>query len=205
MINFTYYTPTEVVFGKGTEDKTAELVKKYGGTNVLIHYGGKSAQRLGLLDKITKQFDSHGLKYTLLGGVVPNPRLSLVKKGIQICKDNGIDFILAIGGGSVIDSSKAIGYGLDYEGDVWDLFDNKGVAKTSKPVGAILTIPAAGSEMSDSCVITNEDGDLKRGYNSNVCRCLTGSGRRFPLLKNLYYEVPVMRKRSHGPFSAFGK
>jgi hypothetical protein len=171
MINFTYYTPTEVVFGKGTEDKTAELVKKYGGTNVLIHYGGKSAQRLGLIDKITKQFDNQGLKYTLLGGVVPNPRLSLVRKGIQICKDNGIDFILAIGGGSVIDSSKAIGYGLDYEGDVWDLFDNKGVAKTSKPVGAILTIPAAGSEMSDSCVITNEDGDLKRGYNSNVCRC----------------------------------
>ncbi len=171
MINFTYYTPTEVVFGKGTEEKTAELVKKYGGTNVLIHYGGKSAQKLGLLDKITKQFDNQGLKYTLLGGVVPNPRLSLVKKGIEICKANSIDFILAIGGGSVIDSSKAIGYGLDYEGDVWDLFDNKGVAKTSKPVGAILTIPAAGSEMSDSCVITNENGDLKRGYNSNVCRC----------------------------------
>ncbi|MBQ3655284.1 MAG: iron-containing alcohol dehydrogenase [Bacteroidales bacterium] len=171
MINFTYYTPTEVVFGKGAEEKTAELVKKYGGTNVLIHYGGKSAERLGLIDKITKQFDNQGLKYTLLGGVVPNPRLSLVKKGIEVCKENDIDFILAIGGGSVIDSSKAIGYGLDYQGDVWDLFDNKGVAETSKPVGAILTIPAAGSEMSDSCVITNEDGDLKRGYNSNVCRC----------------------------------
>ena len=171
MINFTYYTPTEVVFGHGSEDKTSELIKKYGGKNVLIHYGGKSAEKLGLISKITSQFAENGIKYTLLGGVVPNPRLSLVKKGIEICRQNSIDFILAIGGGSVIDSSKAIAYGIDYQGDVWDFFDNKAVPETSKPVGVVLTIPAAGSEMSDSCVITNEDGNWKRGCNNNLCRC----------------------------------
>ena len=171
MINFKYYAPTEVVFGKGAENQCAALVKKYGGKKVLIHYGSKSAVRLGLIDKITKQFENEGLEYVLLGGVVPNPRLSLVKEGIKICRENGVGFILAVGGGSVIDSSKAIAYGIDYQGDVWDLFDGKGVAEICRPIGAVLTIPAAGSEMSDSCVISNEDGMLKRGYNSDLCRC----------------------------------
>ena len=171
MINFTYYTPTEVVFGKGAEQQTASLIKKYNGTNVLIHYGGKSAERLGLINLVTKMLDSECIKYTLLGGVVPNPRLSMVRKGIEICRANGINFILAIGGGSVIDSSKAIAYGVEYDGDVWDFFDNKAVPQKSMPVGAIVTIPAAGSEMSDSCVITNEGGDWKRGCNNNLCRC----------------------------------
>lgn len=171
MINFTYYTPTEVVFGKGAEQQTASLIKKYKGNNVLIHYGGKSAERLGLINLVTKMLDSEGIKYTLLGGVVPNPRLSMVRKGIEICRANGINFILAIGGGSVIDSSKAIAYGVEYDGDVWDFFDNKAVPQKSMLVGAIVTIPAAGSEMSDSCVITNEEGDWKRGCNNNLCRC----------------------------------
>ncbi len=171
MINFNYHTPTEVVFGKQSEDSTASLIKKYNGTNVLIHYGGKSAIKLGLIEKITQQLNNNEIKYTLLGGVVPNPRLSLVKKGIEICQTNNIDFILAIGGGSVIDSSKAIAYGLKYKGDVWDLFCGKAQATDTTPVGAILTIPAAGSEMSDSCVITNENGNFKRGYNNTICRC----------------------------------
>ena len=171
MINFNYHTPTEVLFGKQTEDKTAEMIKKYGGTNVLIHFGSQSAIRLGLIQKITQQLDNQGIKYTILGGVVPNPRLSMVKRGIEICKTNNIDFILAIGGGSVIDSSKAIAYGLKYQGDVWDLFCSRGQATQTMPVGAILTIPAAGSEMSDSCVITNDENNLKRGYNNTICRC----------------------------------
>lgn len=170
MINFNYHTPTEIVFGRETENQTAALIKKYGGKNVLIHYGGKSAQKLGIIDKVTQLFSNENISYTILGGVVPNPRLKKVKEGIQICKEKNIDFILAIGGGSVIDSAKAIAYGLDYQGDVWDLFDNKGSAKSCRPVGAILTIPAAGSEMSDSCVITKEEGNLKRGYNNGICR-----------------------------------
>jgi len=170
MINFNYHTPTEVVFGKGTENQTAALVKKYGGKNVLIHYGGKSAEKLGIIDKVKQLFDDENISCTVLSGVVPNPRLEKVKEGIKICKEKNIDFILAIGGGSVIDSAKAIAYGLDYQGDVWDLFDNKGKAESCRPVGAILTIPAAGSEMSDSCVITKEEGKLKRGYNNGICR-----------------------------------
>lgn len=171
MQDFVYYTPTEVVFGKESESQIAALVKKHGGSKVLVHYGGQSAIRSGLLDKVESQLKEAGIEYICLGGVVPNPRLSLVKEGIALCQREAVDFILAVGGGSVIDSSKAIAYGLCYDGDVWDFFCGKAVAKAAMPIGVVLTIPAAGSEMSDSCVITNEDGDIKRGYSSNVIRC----------------------------------
>lgn len=171
MKDFSFYAPTEVVFGAKSEEKIAELVKHHGGTKVLVHYGGESARRSGLLDKVCGQLSAAGIEYVLLGGVVPNPRLSKVHEGIDLCRREGVDFIVAVGGGSVIDSSKAIGYGVGYDGDVWDFYLRKAVPQLCMPIGAVLTIPAAGSEMSDSSVITNEDGNIKLGYTSNLCRC----------------------------------
>ena len=171
MKDFTYYAPTRIVFGKESEEKLPQLIQQYGGKKVLVHYGGGSAKRSGLLDKVFTMLDDAGIAYVELGGVVPNPVLSLVKEGIDLCQKEKVDFILAVGGGSVIDSSKAIGYGVGYEGDVWDFWDGKAVPQSCLPIGVVLTIPAAGSEMSSSCVITNEDGMLKRGVNSDLCRC----------------------------------
>ncbi len=171
MKDFNYYSPTQVVFGRQSEEAVADLVKKYGGTKVLVHYGGGSAKRSGLLDKILRLLDEGGIAHVELGGVVPNPMLSMVYKGIDLCREEGVDFILAVGGGSVIDSSKAIAYGVKYDGDVWDFWDGKGVPKDALPIGSVLTIPAAGSELSDSCVITKDEGLLKRGVNSDLCRC----------------------------------
>ena len=171
MKDFNYYAPTEVVFGEQSEEQVAALVKKYGGTKVLVHYGGKSAERSGLLDKICGLLDKGGVAYVKLGGVVPNPRLSLAKKGIALCRQEGVDFILAVGGGSVIDSAKCIAYGVCMEDDVWDLYLGKVEApKSMLPVASVLTIPAAGSEMSEASVITNEDGDVKLGYSNNMSR-----------------------------------
>ena len=170
MIDFNYYAPTEVVFGKESEEQVARLVKKYGGTKVLVHYGGKSAVRSGLLDKICGLLRDGGVEFVTLGGVVPNPRLSLAKQGIELCRKEGVDFILAIGGGSVIDSAKCIGYGVCFEGDVWDIYLGKAEPKAMLPVASVLTIPAAGSEMSEASVITNEDGDVKLGYSNDMSR-----------------------------------
>ena len=171
MKDFNYYAPTEVVFGKQSEEQVAQLVKKYGGTKVLVHYGGKSAVRSGLLDKICGLLTEGGVEFVTLGGVVPNPRLSLAKEGIALCRQEGVDFILAVGGGSVIDSAKCIAYGVCMEGDVWDLYLGKTEAPaTMLPVASVLTIPAAGSEMSEASVITNEDGDVKLGYSNNMSR-----------------------------------
>ncbi len=164
MRDFTYHAPTEVVFGRESEEKLATLVQKYGGHKVLVHYGGQSARKSGLLDKVTALLEQAGLSCLLLGGVVPNPRLSKVKEGIDLCRKEGIDFILSVGGGSVIDSAKAISYGVGYDGDVWDFYLGKAQASSSLPMGCILTIPAAGSEMSGGSVITNEDGGVKLGY-----------------------------------------
>ena len=171
MKDFNFYAPTEVVFGKQSEEQVAQLVKRYGGKKVLIHYGGQSAKRSGLLDKMEALLKEAGIPYVMLGGVVPNPRLSLVREGIELCRKEQVDFILAVGGGSVIDSAKAIGYGVPYEGDVWDFWLGKDAPKACLPIGAVLTIPAAGSEMSNSCVISNEETGLKLGINSNLCRC----------------------------------
>ena len=181
MKDFNYYAPTEVVFGEQSEEQVAALVKKYGGTKVLVHYGGKSAERSGLLDKICGLLKEGGVEYVTLGGVVPNPRLSLAQQGITLCRKEGVDFILAVGGGSVIDSSKCIAYGVPYEGDVWDFYLGKAQPTTMLPVASVLTIPAAGSEMSESSVITNADapresggrllpGGTKLGYSNNMSR-----------------------------------
>lgn len=170
MLNFTYYTPTRVVFGRGAEEQTGALVKEQGCKKVLIHYGGGSVVRSGLLDRVKASLDRAEVAHIELGGVVPNPRLSLVYQGIELCRKEGVDFILAVGGGSVIDSSKAIAYGLAEEADVWELYDHTRQAKACLPVGAVLTIAAAGSEMSNSSVITKDEGGVKRGYNNDICR-----------------------------------
>ena len=170
MNNFNYYAPTKVVFGKGAEQKVGNLIKEQNCKKVLIHYGSGSARRSGLLDRIEAIFDKEGITYVELGGVVPNPRLSLVYEGIALCKKENVDFILAVGGGSVIDSAKAIGYGVANEGDVWDFFDFKRKPTACLPIGVVLTIAAAGSEMSGSCVITKEDGGMKRGCTTDYSR-----------------------------------
>ena len=170
MMNFEYFTPTKVVFGKGTVDKVGELVKAQGGTKVLIHYGGGSVKRTGLLDRVKAALDAAGIAHVELGGVVPNPRISLVREGLELCRKEGVDFLLPVGGGSVIDSAKAIGYGLANGGDPWDFYDFKRTPTACAPVGVIVTIAAAGSEMSNSSVITNEDGWLKRGCNTDYSR-----------------------------------
>ena len=167
MNNFEYYTPTRVIFGKDTEKETGRLIREQGCRKVLLHYGGQSAKKSGLLDRIEASLKEAGIEYISLGGVVPNPRLSLVYEGIRMCKEAGVDFILAVGGGSVIDSAKGIGYGVANEGDVWDIYSRKREAKACLPIGAVLTIAAAGSEMSWSSVITNEDGWIKRGYSND--------------------------------------
>ena len=169
--DFNFYAPTRVVFGRDSEQKIGELVKANGAHHVLLHYGGGSAERTGLLTVVRKQLNNAGLEFVELGGVVPNPLLSKVYEGIELCRRERVDFILAVGGGSVIDSAKAIGYGVEYEGDVWDFWAGKATPKSCLPVGAVLTIPAAGSEMSSSCVITRDEGLIKRGINSDLCRC----------------------------------
>lgn len=171
MNNFTYYTPTKVIFGRESENQVGALMKEQNCKKVLLHYGSGSAKRSGLLPRIENSLKEAGIDYVSLGGVKPNPRLSLVYEGIELCKKENVDFILAIGGGSVIDSAKAIGYGVANPGDVWDFYLKKRVPADCLPVGCVLTISAAGSEMSDSSVITNEDGWIKRGCNSNTCRC----------------------------------
>ena len=170
MYNFNYYTPTKVVFGKNTEDQCGELVKEQGCKKVLIHYGSGSVRRSGLLDKVKASLDDAEVDYIELGGAVPNPRLSLVYEGIELAKKEGVDFILAVGGGSAIDSAKAIGYGVANEGDVWDFYDRKRQATGCLPIGVVLTIAATGSEMSNSSVITKEEGWVKRGYSSDYGR-----------------------------------
>ena len=171
MKDFNYYAPTQVVFGRESEEQVAALVKKYGGTKVLVHYGGRSAQRSGLLDKICGLLSEGGVQHVTLGGVVPNPRLSLVHEGIRLCQQEGVDFILAVGGGSVIDSGKAIAMGVaNPDDEAWDYYVGKATPKCALPVASVLTIPAAGSEMSPATVITNEDGDVKLGYGNELLR-----------------------------------
>lgn len=167
MNNFVYETPTNVYFGKDEEQKVGKLVATYKPKKVLIHYGGKSAKESGLLDRVKKSLDAEGLSYVELGGVVANPELPLVRQGISLCLDEGVDFVLAVGGGSVMDSSKAIANGAaNPDVDVWDFSMGKASPEKSLHKGCILTLSAAGSEMSNSCVITNPETGDKRGYNS---------------------------------------
>ena len=191
MVNFEYYTPTKVVFGKDRENEVGKLVKAYGGTKVLVHFGGGSVKRSGLLDRVLASLDEVGIAHVELGGVVPNPRLSKVREGIELGKAEGVDFLLAVGGGSVIDSTKAIGYGMCYDGDVWDFYEGKAVPAACLPIGCVLTIAAAGSEMSNSSVISNEEGWKKRGVNNDLSRA------RFAVMNpELTYTLPAYQTAS---------
>lgn len=171
MFNFNYYTPTKIIFGRDTEKQVGELIKSFGGKRVLIHYGGQSAIRSGLLGRVKKNLDAAGIFHVEVGGVVPNPQLGKVREGVASGNLNQIDFILAVGGGSVIDSAKAIAYALaEPNKDVWELYQHTRQAKACLPVGVILTIAAAGSEMSRSSVITNEETKEKRSYGTDMAR-----------------------------------
>ena len=173
MINFEYYTPTKIAFGRGVESRTGELARSFGAHKALIHYGGKSALASGLIGRIKASLDAAGVVHVELCGVVPNPHLGKVREGIELAKREGVDFLIAVGGGSVIDSAKAIGYGAaEPDHDVWELYDDAGTRKPAKclPIGAVLTIAAAGSEMSNSSVITDEKTGLKRSCKSDLSR-----------------------------------
>ena len=185
MNNFTYYTPTKVLFGEGRVSEVGECLKSFNATNVLIVYGSKRIEKTGLLASVIEKLESFSIKYKCLSGVEPNPLLSKVYEGIEIVKKNNIDFLLAIGGGSVIDTTKAIGYGVYNGGDAWDFYSKKRKPEGSMPLGVILTMAAAGSEMSDSSVITNGETKEKRGCNTNYCR------PRFAIMDpNLTVTVP---------------
>ncbi len=169
--NFEYFSPTRVIFGKETEKQTGKLIREYGGSRVLVLYGGKSAIRSGLLDLVKESLKEEELYFHELGGIVPNPHLDKVYEGIEIGKKEGIDFLLAVGGGSVIDTAKAIAYGLgEPEKDVWELYEHTREARKCLPVASVLTIAAAGSETSRSSVITNEKTLEKRAYDDNLAR-----------------------------------
>lgn len=169
MERFEFYTPTHVYFGKGEENKVGSYIKAYGAKKVLIHYGGSSAEKSGLLDRVRTSLSEAGLEYTELGGVQANPTLAMVRRGIELCLAEDVDFVLAVGGGSVMDSAKDIANGAaNPETDVWDFTLKKAVPERSLMKGCILTLAAAGSEMSSSCVITDEEAGIKRGYNA-VC------------------------------------
>ena len=169
MNNFTFYSPTYFVFGKDEENNAGKYVKRFGGTKVLIHYGGGSVVRSGLLDRVKNSLSAEGIPFVELGGVKPNPRSGLVYEGIELCRKENVDFILAVGGGSSIDSSKAIALGTIYEGDFWDFYSGK-APERALPIGTVLTIAAAGSEGSASSVITKEEGMFKRGTGSDYIR-----------------------------------
>ena len=171
MLNFNFHRPTDFYFGRGEENKVGQILTKYGATKVLVHFGSNSAKKSGLLDRVTHSLTKEGLDFTLLGGVQPNPVDTLVYKGIELCRQEKVDFILALGGGSVLDSAKAIAHGINYNGDFWDFFEGKSTPQNSLPVGSVLTIAAAGSEGSNSCVISHmvngivKKKGLKTDYN----------------------------------------
>lgn len=169
MENFTFRNATKIIFGKDAENYVGTETARYG-SKVLLHYGGGSIKKYGLYDRVLKLLKDAGLEVIELGGVQPNPRLGLVKRGIDICRKEKIDFILAVGGGSVIDSAKAIAAGVPYNGNVWDFYTGKAVVDKIIPVGVVLIIPASGSEASSSSVITNEEGLYKRAFSSEMLR-----------------------------------
>ena len=169
MENFTFYSPTFFAFGKDSESQAGDLIKRFGGSKVLIHFGGNSARSSGLLDRVESSLKKAGVPFVSLGGVKPNPRSGLVYEGIELCKKEKVDFILAVGGGSVIDSAKAIAAGLVYDGDFWDFYMGKPI-ENALPIRTVLTIAAAGSEGSPDSVITKEEGMFKRGASGTAIR-----------------------------------
>lgn len=171
MNGFEFYSPTKMIFGSDTQKLAGANIKAFGGTKTLVVYGSERVFKNGLMDEILNSLKEENIEYALLGGVVPNPHLSKIYEGIELGKRNNADFVLAVGGGSVIDTAKGIAYGLgDLKHDVWELFAHTRKATACLPVASVLTIAAAGSESSDSTVITNEKTGEKRGYNSNLCR-----------------------------------
>jgi len=169
MDNFVFCNPTKIIFGKGTESQVGAEVSSFS-SKILLHFGGGSVVKSGLLDRVRSSLKAGGIQFFELGGVQPNPRVSLVREGIELCRKEGIQFILAVGGGSVIDSAKAIAVGVPYLGDVWDFFEYSASPKSALGVGVVLTIPAAGSEASSSAVITNSELQLKRGLTTELLR-----------------------------------
>jgi alcohol dehydrogenase len=167
MDDFVFQNTTKIIFGRGTEAKVGEEARQFG-TRALLHYGGGSVKRSGLFDRVAASLKAAGVSFVELGGVAPNPRLSLVHEGIALCRREKVGIVIAIGGGSAIDSAKAIALGVPYQGEVWDFFAGTAEPKEALPVATVLTIPAAGSESSTASVITNEDGMLKRGFNSPI-------------------------------------
>ena len=191
MINFEFYNPTKVIFGKGVEAEAGKVIKEMGGHKVLVHFGGDYLQKSGTLDRIHQGLTEAGLEYVDLGGVVPNPRLGLVKEGIRLCREEGVDFLLPIGGGSAIDSAKGIGYGLANDFELEDLLLGKTATDKIAPIGCISTIAATGSETSNSMVITIEDGMLKRSYNHDCAR------PKFAIMNpELTYTLPAYQTSS---------
>ena len=184
MLNFDFYSPARLLFGRGEENRIGELLKPHA-KKVLLHYGGGSIKKSGLYDRVAKSLNDAGVAFVELGGVKPNPRLSLVHEGIALCKKENVDLILAVGGGSAIDSAKAIAMGVYYDGDVWEIYEEGKEIERALPVATVLTIPAAGSEASGDTVITNEEKALKYGY---------GSPRLRPLLSimnpELFFTLP---------------
>lgn len=170
MNNFQFYSPTEFVFGQNTENSCGKLVKKYGGTKVLVHFGSGSVERSGLLDRVKASLEAEGIAYVLLGGVKPNPRDTKIYEGIELCRKESVDFILSVGGGSCIDSSKGIALGVPYDGDFWDFYGTGKPVEKALPIGTVLTIAAAGSEGSGASVVTKEEGMLKRDTGSDLLR-----------------------------------
>jgi len=171
MLNFDFQVPTRIIFGKDTHKDIGALLKPHA-RKVLLHYGGSSIKKTGVYDTVVASLKESQLDFVELGGVVPNPRLSLVHEGIALCKKEGVDLILAVGGGSVIDSAKAIAMGVYYEGDIWEVYEQRRNITKALPVATILTIPAAGSESSDGTVITNEEKQMKLGYGNQHLRPL---------------------------------
>lgn len=167
--DFVFQNKTKIIFGKDSEERLASLLTPYN-SRVLLVYGGGSIKESGLYDKIVSMLNDNGIKFSELSGIIPNPRLRKVYEGIELCRSENIGFILAVGGGSVIDTAKAVSAGVRYDGDVWDFFEGKAELQACLPIGVVLTIPAAGSESSPSLVITKEEGLLKRDYSHNELR-----------------------------------
>ena len=170
MLNFEFCATTKFVFGRDSQHKVGQLVREFGGSRALIVYGGGSVVRSGLLAQVIASLDAAGVGHLELGGVKPNPRSDLVYEGVRLCKENGVDFVLPVGGGSAIDTAKAIADGACYDGDFWDFYCGKAKVTRALPHGCVLTIPAAGSEGSTSAVITQQRGNLKRGLNTEFHR-----------------------------------
>lgn len=189
MLNFEFYSPTKFIFGQGQENQAGALCKQHGASKVLLHFGGGSVVKSGLLERVKKSLEAAGVSYVELGGVQPNPRLTLAKEGIELCRKEGVDFILAVGGGSAIDSAKCIAVGVCDDGDVWDFYTGKRSFDKALPVATVLTIAAAGSEGSPSSVITNEAEENKTGIKSDLIRPV------FSILNpELTYTLPDYQK-----------